>query len=134
MIFFNHISAFTIIKFSDGVHEKGDDVDIICIFGRAKNLESVTWYRDTPSGKAEKIVTLHSTPTVEYGDKIDKGRIVIDGSQQSIRDRRFKLSKLDNNDISKYWCEIKPNIFKSNKKSQFELKGLNNFFSNDIFS
>ena len=103
-------------------------MDIICIFGRAKNIESVTWYRDTPSGKAEKIVTLLSTSGVEYGDKIDKGRIEIDGSQVSIRDRRFKLSKLDNNDISKYWCQIKPSISKSNKKSQFELQGLNDFF------
>ena len=73
---------------------------------------------------------------IDYGDDKFKNRINADGSQESIRDRRFKLLKVDHNDISKYWCEVKPGeSFKENQKSELKIEGLKDFiFFSDFFS
>ena len=119
-------SGFTIIQFPGGVPEKDNDIEIVCRFGRAGKLTSVTWYRDRPSGKNEKILTVDSQLEVTYGDDRFKGRITVSGlDKDSIRDRKFTLLKVDGNDISNYWCEVLPNIFLRNERNKLDVKGLN---------
>ena len=119
-------SGFTIIQLPPDVPETKKDVEIVCRFGRAENLVSVTWYRDRPSGKKEKIVMVDSQLEVTFGDDRFKGRVIVSREDsESIRDRRFTLLDVESNDISNYWCEVLPNIFLRNERNKLEIKGLN---------
>ena len=127
-------SDFTIIQFPGDVPKKGDNVEVVCVFGRAENLTDVTWFRNRPSGIPEKIITLSSSLQLKYKDEKFKDRIKINAQEQpSIRERRFTLLEVEHNDISDYWCEVTPNIYNRSETSKLQLKGFNVLFSDDFF-
>ena len=119
-------SGFTTIQFPGGVAKKGDNVEIVCVFGHAESLTSITWFRNRVSGISERIVTLTSSLQIKHGDEKFEGRIATKAQEQlSSRDGRFTLLDVDHNDISEYWCEVEPNIYKRSETSKLQVKGCN---------
>ena len=114
--------------FHNKTSEEGYELEMVCVFGHAEQLTEITWYRERPSGIPEKIITLNSKLQIKYRNWKFNGRIKVPGKLTSINNSRFNitLSDLDHNDISKYWCEVKPDLYNSTwRHMRLEVKGLN---------
>ena len=98
----------------------------MCAYGHAENLKEITWYRERPTGVPEMMITVNSKLQVERENKKFKGRIEVPINQASIRNQTIHLLDVDHNDMSKYWCDVKPDIYNSTwRQTHLEVKGVN---------
>ena len=123
MTFVGLFSGYTKAFFTPLVKPE-EEVEMFCVFGHADVLTDVTWYRNRPTGRAEKIVTFHHPRDVLISQELSRfpERISTDHTQDSFtRNHSFMLLDVHSYDIGEYWCEIKPDIFNATWRSS-ELK------------
>ena len=101
----------------------GDYVDMMCRFGLAEQDMELTWYRDRPHTKAEKILTFtHITGNIVT--EIYKNRISVPTNQDFRKYHSLTLLNVNINDTSTYWCQIKPDIYNTDwRAKKLRVKG-----------
>ena len=114
---------FTIVEFAASA-KAGEDVDMMCAFGIADKDMELTWYRDRPHTPTEKILTFTNN-TGNIVTEIYKDRISFPTDQDYRKNHSLTLLNVDSNDISKYWCQIEPDIYNTDwRDKQLQIEGL----------